>query len=94
MPADTITRPAPPRITAAMLEAVSFARTAVIVQNEDGAVFTLPQLNAVQLNDPTMVVLADHVEVMDHVANAGGRFSAAAKQLTAAFRSQHARGLL
>ncbi|GAB3349890.1 hypothetical protein [Modestobacter lapidis] len=83
-----------PRITAAILEAATYARTAVVVQDAHGAVYTLDRLNEAQAADPDLTVLLDHYAAMDYVACSGGRIAAAARAATVTLAQQHARGLL
>jgi len=83
-----------PKITAAIIEAATYSPTAAIVQDADGAVFTLDRLSAAQADDPDLTVLADHAAALDFIAMAGGRVSGGAKMLTALLGQQHARGLL
>ena len=83
-----------PKVTAAVLEAATYLRTAVVVQDATGAVYTLERLSAAQLDDPDLLVLVDHDAALDYVACAGGKVAAAARAATARLGQQHARGLL
>jgi hypothetical protein len=94
MSTDTLARPAAPRITTAILEAATYHPAAVVVQDAEGAVYTLDRLTAAQAADPGLVVLLDHTEAMGYVAAAAGKLSAAARAATVTLGQQHARGLL
>ena len=83
-----------PKVTAAMLEAATYLRTAVVVQDAQGAVYALERLSAAQLDDPDLLVLVDHDAALDFVACAGGKLAAGARAATVQLGQQHARGLL
>jgi thiamine pyrophosphate-dependent acetolactate synthase large subunit-like protein len=95
MSTDTLAQRLPaPRITAAMLAAF-VAPESVVVQEDDGSVYVLPEgLTTAQTEDPRYVVVLTADEAADYLAKASGRRGDAATAATAVLASRHARGLL
>lgn len=90
----TVTHPAAPRITAAMLSTVLISRAGVIVQEDDGTTYAVDHLTAAQLEDPSVVVLLEHDQAAAFLRDAGGKPGAAARLATEHLRTLYVRGFL
>ena len=94
MSISTLARPAAPRISAAMLQAATVTRSAVIVQEDSGATYAAEHLSPAQLDDPSVVVLLDHDQVAAFLHDAMGKQGVAARLATEYLRTLYVRGFL
>lgn len=81
-------RPAASKITTEVMTTVLRHTTAVIVQDDAGAVRAIVRLSDEQADDPQLIVLLDHYTANDYLAEAGGKIPAAARQATSDLQAQ------